>query len=135
MRCLFIAISLAFLFAASVVSSAAVVELRLEDAETNAGQSGYLRLIAGSDIPLAGVIVPIRLDPQRFALDSVSFAHTRVPPVFACGSRSTFDREGVFVSIVPPLTLPIETFLPKDDELFRIHYTIPPPVAERNCCS
>ncbi len=99
------------------------ITVAVEIVNTPMGQAGSVGVFCTSDIPLAGIRVPLILDDPDIIIDSISYANSIAGPEFEYSTQLSEATGRGFTNIVPTFS-GISTFTPDDDELFRIHYRV-----------
>ncbi len=93
--------------------------------QTPIGAAGSVGVFCTSDVPLAGIRVPLILDDPDILIDSVSFANSIADYRFIRNSQLADTSRRGFTNILPDVNF-LALIQPSDDELFRIHYHVRP---------
>lgn len=104
--------------------SAQNVGVQVEDAYTRAGEQGYVRFLCNTNVPLAALIVPVKLESNDLILDSVVFSSLVPSGSFNLNSQLSESRRRGFVQVLPLLSGSPATFYAYDEEIFRIYYRV-----------
>lgn len=107
------------------VASASEVTVTVAIVQTPIGAAGSVGVFCTSDVPLAGIRVPLILDDPDILIDSVSFANSIAGPQFVRNSQLSNSNRRGFTDILPDVNF-LALIQPNDDELFRIHYRVRP---------
>jgi len=106
-------------------ASASDVTVTVAIVQTPIGSAGSVGVFCTSDVPLAGIRVPLILDDPDILIDSVSFAHSIADYRFIRNSQLADTSHRGFTNILPDVNF-LALMQPNDDELFRIHYHVRP---------
>ncbi len=112
-----------FVLVLSASARSQQITVAVEIVNTPMGQAGSVGVYCTSDIPLAGIRVPLILDDPDIIIDSISYANSIAGPEFEYSTQLSEATGRGFTNIVPTFS-GISTFTPDDDELFRIHYRV-----------
>lgn len=104
--------------------SAQNVSVRVEDAYSRAGEQGYVRFLCNTNVPLASLIVPVKLLSDDLTIDSVVFSNLVPANLYVLNSQLSNARRRGFVHILPKISDDIATFYAYDEEVFRIYYRV-----------
>ncbi len=106
------------------------VDVWAEDAHTWVGEQGYVRVLCATNVPLAGLRVPIKLESASLTIDSVVFSNLVPPDQFNVYSQlNNINRRG-FVQVLPLISGSPPTFYAYNEEIFRIYYRVVPNAIE-----
>lgn len=113
------------IFAVSVAGiKAQNVGVTVEDSYSRAGEQGYVRFVCNTNVPLASLIVPVKLESDDITIDSVVFSNLVPPSAFVLNSQLSNARRRGFVHILPQISDDIATFYAYDEEVFRVYYRV-----------
>lgn len=121
-------LALTLLLLVPPVATASNVTVTVAIVQTPIGSTGSVGVFCTSDVPLAGIRVPLILDDPDILIDSVSFATSIAGPQFVRFSQLTNTNRRAFTNILPDVNF-LALMQPNDDELFRIFYRVRPAAA------
>lgn len=105
---------------------AQTVDVWAEDSHCAVDELGFVRVLCSTNIPLAGLRVPMKLESNSLTIDSVVFSNLVPTNLFNCYSQLSNSNRRGFVQVLPPLSGSPPTFYAYGDEVFRIYYRIKP---------